>query len=175
MNKLKNIDFIVIMMLVPFFIFFGSLFGGISERFISAREDVNYFQINSENLRIVFPYLTAMDVLRSSPIFGVGISGKELIGSFSTLNIDPSDAFGNNNFAALFIYLGFFGTFLFARTFYLYLSRHLLSYQLPMIVILILSFAHMGGGFESPRFWGYIFIFIGVLGVQARTYRGLNE
>jgi hypothetical protein len=155
-----------------FFLFSGSLFEQINQRLISAGLGAHTYQISSENLRMVFPYLTAVDVLGSSPFFGVGISGKEVIGSFSTLPIDPSDAFGNNNLAALFIYMGFFGAFLFVATFYQYLGRFLSSFHLLMLLILVLGLTQTMGGFETPRFWGYVFIFVGVLSVQARANRG---
>lgn len=163
-----------IIVLVASFLILGSLFEQINQRFISAGLGVHTYEISSENLRMVFPYLTAMDVLGSSPFFGVGISGKEVIGSFSTLPIAPGDAFGNNNLAALFIYMGFFGAFLFVMTFYRYLGRFLPPFYLLILVILVLSLTQMGGGFESPRFWGYVFIFIGALRVQARAYRGTH-
>ena len=163
-----------IIVLGAFFLISGSLLEQINQRFISAGLGVHAYEISSENLRMVFPYLTAIDVLGSSPFFGVGISGKEVIGSFSTLPIDPGDAFGNNNLAALFIYMGVFGAFLFVMTFYQYLARFLSSFHLLMLVILVLGLTQAMGGFESPRFWGYVFIFIGVLRVQARAYRGTH-
>lgn len=166
-----SILFSVFVMLGLVFLSSDGLFNLISERIIAAVEGAETYQISSENLRVIFPYITAVDVLSSSPLFGVGISGKEVVGLFSSLPIDPGYAFGNNNLAALFIYLGLFGSGLFLLSFYQYLGKFLSSHHLIMLVVLVVGMSQMMGGFETPRFWGYVFIFIGVLSVKARTYR----
>jgi hypothetical protein len=161
----------VLLVLGLILIFSSGLFEQLIERIIAAVDGVKTYQISSENLRMVFPYITAVDVLGSSPFFGVGISGKEVIGAFSSLPIDPGHALGNNNLAALFIYLGLLGGGLFLISFYQYLSSFLTSFHLIMLGISVIGLSQMMGAFESPRFWGYVFIFIGVLSVKSRIYR----
>ncbi|MCC6503778.1 MAG: O-antigen ligase family protein [Deltaproteobacteria bacterium] len=119
------------------------------------------YNITSENLRMVFPYLTLIDVMRTSPLFGTGISGKELLDVYSTLPISAEQAFGNNNFAAFFIYLGTIGAVTFIYVFKKYLVRKGVK-NLLLLLIIIAGLSQSMGAFESPRFWGYIFLIIGV-------------
>lgn len=158
-----------IILVISFFVFSGDFLEKINSRFSNAASGALIYEISSENLRIVFPYLTAADVLSSSPIFGVGISGKDVVGLFSTLPIDPGHALGNNNLAALFIYMGLVGGLGFIYFFYRYSRLSLAPSHQLKLMILVLGFSQMMGGFESPRFWGYVFIFIEVLRLSQST------
>lgn len=120
----------------------------------------------SEQIRLIFPFITTKDVLLASPIFGVGISGKEVIARYSSLPLDPELALGTNVLAMLFVYLGVVGVFLFVSAFRIY-WRRLRIPQVALLLILILALSQMMGGFETPRFWGYAFLFIGVLHKRA--------
>lgn len=135
----------------------------LTNRMQSSVVQAGTFNITSENLRMVFPYLTLVDIMRASPLFGIGISGKEIIEAYSTLPIAPEYAFGNNNFATLFIYLGIVGSTLFIFVFRGYLMRKGIG-NIFLLAVVIAGLAQSMGAFESPRFWGYIFLIIAVMG-----------
>ena len=103
-----------------------------------------------------------MDVLQRSPLFGVGISGKEIIESYSRLQIDPKYALGNNVLAALVTYLGLGGAALFGKALFDYWRRAGVG-NIALLVVLILALSQTMGGFETPRFWSYVFLFTGVV------------
>ena len=155
--------FVIFLIVILALLFALGVFNSIILRFSMSIANVQGYTISSENIRMVFPYLTMIDVLRASPLFGVGISGKDIIGQLSTLPIDPSYAFGNNNFAALFIYMGIMGSILFVAVLYRYLVRLLSGTELLLFTLFVIGLSQTMGGFESLKFWGYIFIFIGVL------------
>jgi hypothetical protein len=116
----------------------------------------------SENLRLVFPYLTLLDVLRGSPLFGVGVAGKELIERFSSLPVDPSAALGNNALAWLFIYLGLVGSLLFIKFTLDYWRRARVG-RIALLVVLVFALSQTMGGPETLKFWGYVSLFTGVV------------
>jgi hypothetical protein len=117
---------------------------------------------SSENIRLVFPFITLVEVLGGSPLFGVGISGKEVIGRYSSLPVDPELALGTNAFATLFIYMGVVGSILFVVAFVTYWRRARVG-QIVLLAVLILALCQTMGGFETPRFWGYVFLFAGAV------------
>lgn len=116
----------------------------------------------SENLRLVFPYLTLVDVLRESPLFGVGVAGKELIERYSSLPVDPSAALGNNALAWFFIYLGLVGSLLFIKFTLDYWRRARVG-RIALLVVLVLALSQTMGGPETLKFWGYVSLFAGVV------------
>ena len=116
----------------------------------------------SENLRLVFPYLTLVDVLRVSPFFGVGVTGKELIERYSSLPVDPSAALGNNALAWFFIYLGLVGSLLFIKFTLDYWRRARVG-RIALLVVLVLALSQTMGGPETLKFWGYVSLFAGVV------------
>jgi hypothetical protein len=121
---------------------------------------------SSLNQRVLWPYITAFDVLRHCPLFGVGISGKEVVERFSSLPYSSIQVLGHNCFAWLLVYTGFVGATLFFKFFYNYLRSVKVAHILPLTVLLI-ALANMLGGFETARFWGYAFLFIGVAKIAA--------
>lgn len=142
----------------------GEVIARLGDRINDATLNAFTYKVTSGNLRIVFPFITMIDVMRNSPFFGVGIAGKNVLSLYSSLPFYSTvDLLGNNNLATLFIYMGGIGATLFILTFYQYLRRFLSRYELLLLLALVLGFMQMMGGFESPRFWGYVFIFIGVL------------
>lgn len=143
------------------------LISSLLERVANIFESGSVLYPGSEQVRLIFPFITMIDVLLASPIFGVGISGKEVIERYSSLPLDPELALGTNVLAMLFIYLGVVGVFLFVGVFHIY-WRKLRIRQVALLAILILALSQMMGGFETPRFWGYTFLFIAVLHKRAR-------
>jgi hypothetical protein len=76
---------------------------------------------------------------------------------------------GHNCFAWLFVYTGFVGSLLFIKAFRDYLRRMKVSHVIPL-VFLLFALANMAGGFETARFWGYAFLFIGVFKKASETH-----
>ena len=122
----------------------------------------------SEQIRLVFPFITLVDVVKASPLFGVGISGKEVIDSFSSLPIAPDLALGTNALATILTYLGILGSLLFIKVFRDYLLRIRIR-EMALLVVFILALSQMMSGVESPRFWGYVFLFIGLIKLRSTT------
>jgi len=131
-------------------------------RFNYSFRAANTYAATSENVRMVFPYITLVDVLKASPLFGIGISGKKLVQFYSSLPVKPVHALGNNSFASLFIYMGMVGSFLFLKTFLKYLHK-LKIYNLMLLMFILLGLTQVIGALEAPRLWGYVFLFIAVL------------
>lgn len=121
---------------------------------------------NSIGLRLILPAITLVDVWSNSPLFGVGISGKEVAASFSSLRIfSPgalrygSDLGFGNNFMALFTYFGLVGStvFVFVLAWYF---RRLGVRSLRLLFFVLAAFSLTGGGLEEARFWGYVFLIV---------------
>ncbi len=134
----------------------------VTTRVVESSENVGSLKTTSENRRIVFPYVTLVDVLKESPLFGVGISGKELVERYASLPIDPKYALGNNVLAMFVIYTGLGGALLFGGSIFGYWRRARVG-NIALLVVLILTLSQTMGGFETPRFWGYAFLFIGAV------------
>jgi len=145
------------------------LVSNVGSRISETYEDVGTLSITSSNQRLFWPYITAVDVLRHSPLFGVGISGKEVIERYASLPYSWPLILGHNCFAWLFVYTGFVGSLLFIKAFRDYLRRMKVSHVIPL-VFLLFALANMAGGFETARFWGYAFLFIGVFKKASETH-----
>lgn len=137
---------------------------------LAAAAGAGPLELTSENLRLVIPAITTFDVLSHSPLFGVGISGKEVIIQYSTLPFRDfvTEVRIGNNLALLLIYLGIVGA-----SAYLWLWRwYARRLQLPHVgalLVLALGLSQCMGGFETPRFWGYVFLAVGALRAGARS------
>ena len=118
--------------------------------------------LGSENRRLFFPFITVVDVIKNSPLFGIGISGKELVADYSSLPLDPEAAMGDNALAMFFMYCGLVGSPLFIKAVYDYWRRMRID-QIMLLVVPILALSQTMGGFETPRFWGYTFLFVAVM------------
>jgi hypothetical protein len=138
------------------------VFASFFERVVESYENVGTLKPTSENRRIIFPFLTVVDVILNSPFFGVGISGKEVIERYSTLPLDPDIALGNNVLAMFLMYLGLLGALLFGKITLDYWRRAGIG-RIVLLLALILALSQTIGGFESPKFWGYVFLFTGVV------------
>lgn len=134
----------------------------VTTRVVESSENVGSLRTTSENRRVVFPYVTLVDVLQRSPLFGVGVSGKELVERYASLPIDPRYALGNNVLAMFIIYTGLAGALLFGRSIFGYWRRVGVG-NIALLVVLILALSQTMGGFETPRFWGYAFLFTGAV------------
>jgi hypothetical protein len=121
---------------------------------------------DSIGLRLILPATTLVDVWSNSPLFGVGISGKEVASSFSTLRIFSPGAlrygsnlgFGNN-LTAILTYFGIVGSALFVLTLAWYFRR-LRVRSLVFLFSILAAFSLTGGGLEEARFWGYVFLIV---------------
>jgi hypothetical protein len=140
----------------------------LTARFSDAYQNIGTLRATSENRRLIYPYITLVDVLKNSPFFGVGISGKELVEDYSSLPSAYPTVMGNNALAMFFIYLGVVGSALFGMAVHDFWRRMGIN-QPMLLVILILALSQTMGGFETPRFWGYTFLFIGVIWKGSKT------
>jgi hypothetical protein len=144
----------------------------IVERSEESASYLSNLEVSSENVRLVFPFITAGDVIANSPLFGTGISGKEVAGSYSSLPYDTFVVIGNNNFWIIFTYFGIVGGGLFFWILMRYIRASALD-QATLLALILLCFSQAAGGFETPRIWGYTFVLIGAarLGRQSARER----
>jgi hypothetical protein len=131
----------------------------------------------SEDQRMVYPYMTLAGTWLRWPLFGVGITGKEVVAETTTLSLrNPEIALGNNAMAEFGTYLGLVGGALFV---YLLLSQVNQTgvKRLGLIVAMIAVFSQLMGGMESFRYWGFIALLWGGLAVadtQPKRAQGLR-
>lgn len=149
------------------------VFEQVEDRVSDAVENSLTLKLSSENVRITFPYITAVDVLTHSPALGVGISGKEVIPQFSSLPLDPTYMLGTNNLAALLIYCGLLGTYFVIRAFCSYLASIGVK-SFALVAVTTVVFSQMMGGFETPRMWAYLFVLFGAIAISDRTQTRRN-
>jgi len=116
---------------------------------------------SSDNIRLYLPYTTAIAVIKASPFFGVGISGKRAAVDILNFSYDPSFLV-SNNVAVLLTYFGCVGTAILLYIFYYYMKRTGIR-RVWLLYFLWFCLGQTLGGFESPRFWGYLFLLAGVV------------
>ncbi|MFT4102056.1 MAG: hypothetical protein QM674_13655 [Burkholderiaceae bacterium] len=107
----------------------------------------------SEQLRLVLPYLAAVDAMRVNPLTGLGTSSKRSLSLYSSTSSDYKVAMGNNAFASCFVFWGLAGAALFFAIVYRYL-RQIGAWGLPLAVA-VGSLMQTMGALESPRLWVY--------------------
>ena len=132
-------------------------------RFSDAFFNVDTYAYTSENIRLVFPFITMFDILQQSPFFGIGISGHDLVETYSSLPFDGLSAFGNNNIAAVFSYLGLVGGPLFFIILYKYVKSCIGYQSLLAFLMCYVGLCLMMGGLQTPRFWSYVFLFLAAI------------
>lgn len=116
----------------------------------------DYVQEKSERLRMVYPYLSIIDVMNANPFTGFGVSGKRSLEEYSSFTKSYQIAFGNNAFASLFIYFGLVG-FL---TFSLLIVNYLRVFNIDWLgwIMAVILFMQTMGGLETVRLWMYLAI-----------------
>jgi len=135
----------------------------LAERLDAAVTNAATLAPTSENLRLVIPAVTTVDVLTASPLLGVGISGKEVMGQFSALpGVDfAGDTQFGNAFALFLCYLGLAGAALFVGILRRWLRESGVRYG-GLCTVVVIGLSQAMGGFETPRFWAYIFLVLAV-------------
>ncbi len=174
-SKTHEIGYLICLLLLTITLAFflrPELIIKLAMRFSYSFSSANTYALTSENVRMIFPYITLVDVLKNSPLFGLGISGKKLVQFYSSLPVKPVHAFGNNSFAAFFAYMGVVGSFLFLKTFLKYLHKLKISNSM-LLMFILLGLAQVMGAFEASRFWGYVFLFVAVLKKRHETVSDL--
>jgi hypothetical protein len=120
---------------------------------------------SSEQRRILYPYLTLAETWMNWPVFGVGITGKEVVAEHTKLPVKQvGSALGNNVMAELGIYLGLIGGVCFVYLFFKQ-GRETGVYRLGLMVIIVALFSQLMGGIESFRYWGFIALLWGALSI----------
>ena len=120
---------------------------------------------SSENLRVVYPFLTLYEVWERWPVFGAGIGGTEVLMEriiFQGLN--AKFVGGTNGLAQAGIYLGLVGVALFTW-FLIKQASHSGVARIGLLLVIIALLAQLQGGIDSFRFWGFIAPMWGVLAV----------
>lgn len=130
--------------------------------------------MDSEGLRLILPFIALVDVWANSPLFGTGISGKEVASLYSRFSLPPETVMGINCFPRLFTYLGAIGSSLFIWTFVTYLRRSGIR-EIMLLAVMVVGLAMTMGAFESPRFWGYVFLFIGAMRIRSKYGTKVSE
>jgi hypothetical protein len=127
--------------------------------------------IGSEEARIIAPYATLANTWLRWPLFGVGISGKEVLIESEDASRDNYTVLGNNALAEIGIYLGVIG-----GTWFIYLflvQAHQTGVRrLGLLVVIGALFSQLMGGVESFRYWGFISILWGALAVADTRAHG---
>lgn len=170
----RNRNIFIPLVLVSLGVVFAALMSAIAgvdyadfnivNRFISMIDDSGSYRVTSSNMRIVFPFITMVDVLGASPLFGVGIGGNETVLDFTSLPFDEMNyVLGNNSLALIFINLGMIGGAAFIFFFYRYSENILGRSSSALFCILAILLMQTMGGFVSPMFWGYLFVLFGVI------------
>lgn len=130
---------------------------------IGDRTMTGQVSLSSENLRVVYPFLTLIDTWSRWPIFGVGVGGKELVMENSIFpHVDPRFAIGTSAVAELGIYLGLLGSVLFVWL----VKNALTSMGVRRLTVMFLTGAlimQLQGGIESFRLWGFVALIWGAL------------
>ena len=119
----------------------------------------------SENLRVVYPYVTLLDTWSRWPVFGVGFGGKEVVMEHSVFQgVDPKFAIGTNATGELGTFLGLMG-----GTLFLWLLMRQVKQtgarRLGLMLAILAMFSQLMGGIASFRYWGFVAIFWGALAV----------
>jgi hypothetical protein len=119
----------------------------------------------SEQKRVVIPYLTLVDTWLRSPLFGVGIGGKEVVPEMTSLQLDdPKVVLGNNAFAEIGVYLGLAGSVWFIALLWAQFRRSGVR-RIGLLAILIALFSQLMGGVVGFQYWGFIALIWGAMTV----------
>jgi hypothetical protein len=154
-------------------VLFATFFGGsttysnVTSRVASVGEATRTSRgmASSEQRRMVYPYITLADIWQRSPLFGVGIGGKDVVTDYTSVRVNRAeDALGNNVLAELGIYLGLLGSAWFIWLL-LAQARQTGVDRAGLMIVLIILFSQLMGGAETFRYWGFIALLWGALAV----------
>lgn len=113
----------------------------------------------------MYPYITLASTWVRWPLFGVGISGKEVVADNTDLDLRRSEvALGNNAMAEIGTYLGLVGGAWFVWLM-LTQARQTGVRRLFLLALIVALFSQLMGGMESFRYWGFIALLWGSLAV----------
>lgn len=127
----------------------------------------------SVNIRLFLPFVAMLEVLSVNPLFGVGISGKSALDEISVFTFNPIFLV-QNNIAVLFTYFGLIG----APLFFFGLVRFLKAYRFDnfiLFAVVVGALSQSMGGFETPRFIGYVFFICAVLHIESSKVRSVDD
>ena len=164
--------FAAILLALSFGVFYGSgTLSIVGERLASIGDPGQTISArpSSEQQRVVIPYVTLVDTWLRSPLFGVGIGGKEVVAEETTLRLNnPTVALGNNAFAEIGVYLGLVGSVWFIALLWAQFRRSGVR-RIGILAILIALFSQLMGGVVSFQYWGFIALIWGALAVADRN------
>lgn len=110
----------------------------------------------SERLRLVYPYISAVDSLGVNIISGLGVSGKRSLAIYSSISPLYEIAMGNNAFASIFIFFGLVGGALFIYGVTIFVKLKTGSGFNLGFALVVFCFMQTMGALESARFWAYL-------------------
>lgn len=156
---------VAVIIAVVFGIYYGgSSYSGVAERLSDVDATPSSTRdLSSEEQRLIYPYMTLANTWARWPVFGVGISGKEVVLENTNIRVSNADAaVGNNVMAEIGIYLGLVGG---AWFIYLLLrqTQQTGAQRLGLVLILGGLFSQLMGGMESFRYWGSIALLWGAV------------
>ena len=126
----------------------------------------------SMNLRVIFPYVTLVNVWSRWPLFGVGIGGKEVILDRMFSGVDnPLLAIGTSATAEFGTFLGLLGGAWFIWLLLMQASQTG-AQRLGLMLVIGALLSQLQGGMESFRYWGFIALLWGALAVADTQANG---
>lgn len=157
MGALDRYGYLGVFFVATFIFIFGLsgfLSDGVFSRFNTDELSVVYSGSDkqnekSERLRMVYPYVSAIDSIKENPFFGIGIGGKRSLAIYSSFTTEYDIAIGNNAFATIFAYYGVVGACLLFASYFLFCVINKINIFFSCIAILI--FMQGMGGLETPR------------------------
>ena len=119
----------------------------------------------SENLRVVFPYVTLLDTWSRWPLFGVGFGGDNVVMEHSVFHgVNPKFAIGTNAAGELGTFLGLIGGTWFVWLFMRQIKQTG-AQRLGLMLAILAMFSQLMGGIAGFRYWGFVALFWGALAV----------
>lgn len=147
----------------------GGIFNKILESAINRIIEETFLPSSSLFGRLYIPYVEALPAaLHNNWAFGVGYGGKDVLALLDYANsvIKLESETGSNAFARFFIYFGIVGGALMLRCFYSYCRKKEIT-EIKLLLFIWTIYSQAIGSMESPRYWAYIFLLIGVFRARA--------
>ncbi len=137
------------------------------ETAVESSPDAEIDSPSADERRVVLPYLVMIDTVMTSPLFGAGVGGKEVIADARNMSANSSTrVVGNNALAGIGIFLGLVGGGLFIY-FVLMHMRETGVRQIGLMVVILVLFSQLMGGIDTFRYWGFVALMWGALAASS--------
>lgn len=136
---------------------------------IDDMSDESVERMSGDERRVILPYSMLVETWLGTPLFGVGIGGKEVLAQRSgTARSSSSMIKGNNALADIGIYLGIVGGTMFMVLLWRQARRSGVM-RMGLLTVIFVLFSQLMGGIDTFRFWGFIALLWGALTIADRT------